>query len=55
MQRLKDLTAKSKTMSEEVEEIFNKYLDGINSQLEKSGQKMIKITTPEEFAAEAEN
>jgi photosystem II stability/assembly factor-like uncharacterized protein len=49
-----ELVVKAGTLKTEVDGIFGKYLDGINSQLEKAGLAQVKITTRGEFDAEKE-
>jgi hypothetical protein len=47
-----DLAVRAEAMKKEVDEIFHKYLEGINDRLEKAGLERVRITTREEFDAE---
>jgi hypothetical protein len=47
-----ELALKAGSMKSEVDAIFDRYLEPVNSQLEKAGLERVKITTREEFDAE---
>ncbi|HEC44916.1 MAG TPA: glycosyl hydrolase [Bacteroides sp.] len=52
IRRMDELALKVEDMEKDVDNVFGKYLEGINTQLEKTGLDAIKVTTREEFDAE---
>ncbi len=52
--RLADLKEEALVMEKKVDAAMDKHLDALNKQLEEAGLVIIKLTTPEEWDAEAE-
>ena len=52
IRRMDELAVKVEDMAEDVNSVFENYLEGINAQLKKTGLDTVKVTTREEFDAE---
>jgi hypothetical protein len=55
VKRIDEIAVETGKMTEEVDAVFGKYLESLNTQLAKAGMETISITSREEFASEKKN